>query len=1045
MSPSPKPSLATLFYRNGHLLTLSILFLLAAGLSSVISLPRLEDPRITNRNPLLVVPVPGASAERVESQVTEVLENALQEIAEISTIESNSRAGIVTIGIELEDAVTPDTNQAIFAEIRDKVGEVRPLLPPEALDPFLDDQRGPIGYTQLIALLPAPNTPTPLTLLDRHAAELADRLRNVPGTELVRVFGAPEEEITVTVDPLRLADLGLDATAVAGAVAQADAKGAAGILRGQRSDLLLEVEGALDSTERIAAVPLVEGADGALVRLGDIARVAREPRQPASDITLVDGERAVLVGVRMSPDQRVDRWAVSARAVVDDFRLQQGDSLRVDTLFEQEQYTSHQLANLGQNLAAGAVVVVVVIFLMMGWRLALIVGLALPLVISVVFFSWQLTGGAIHQMSMFGMIIGLGLLIDNAIVVADEVTHHKAAGHGGGEAVARAVHHLFYPLLASTLTTVLAFAPILLLPGSVGDFVGSIGSSVITAILASFLLALTLTAALAGRLARPTPAGERRRFWRDGLGSERLAERFRRTLRWGLARPAIALLFALFLPASGFLAARTLGNEFFPPVDRDMFQVKLWLPTDSSIERTRQQVLEVEEMLRSFPETERVFWRVGASFPTVYYNQIMNQEGAAHYAQGIVVASSTQEARDLLDRLQVPLHQRFPAAQIVARQFGQGPPIPADVEYRLFGPELATLQDLGERIRRTLDAHPEVLHTRMSLPRGEPKLWLRADEDEARLAGLRLTDIARQLQANLEGGVGGTVIEGLEQLPVRVRYDDTHRSDLARVASTPLVRPGAPDWVTLPALGELELAPAPGGITRYNGERVHKLSGYTHNDALPIDVSSQVLAALDEEGFRLPPGYRLELGGAQEQDAKAKGKLLIYAPLLVLLTIATLVLSFRSVAKAALLLSVALLSVGLGLLSTRLMGLPVSFNTILGTLGLIGVALNDSIVVLAALEGNARARAGDLEAIVHEVMGCTRHVLATTFTTIGGFLPLLLFVGGDFWPSLAIVLAGGIAGASILALVLIPAVFTLLHRPQTQIAPLDLAPQPGVS
>ena len=1044
MSASPNPSrekapengLSTLFFRNGHLLALAITVLIVAGFSALNSLPRLEDPRITNRNPLLLAPVPGASAERVETQVVEVIEEALQEIPEISILESTARGSIANIAIELEPAVGPGINQELFAEIRDKISEVRPQLPPEALDPFLDDQRGAVGFTTIIALRSLPGDDDRIGLLDRLAEDLADRLRNVGGTELVRIYGAPEEEITVSVDAARLADLGLSAAAVSQRISTGDAKGAAGVLRGTDSDVLLEVRGELDSLARIAEIPLLANADGAVVRVGDVAQVRREPRSPASDIALLDGQTSVLVAVRMVPDQRVDRWADRSNQVIDDFAAEVRSSALVERIFEQERYTSRQLSSLGENLMAGALVVMAVIFLIMGWRLALIVGLALPLVVSVVLFSWQVSGGAIHQMSIFGMIIALGLLIDNAIVVADEVTHHKATGATAVQAVDRAVRHLFYPLLASTLTTMLAFAPILLLPGSIGDFVGTIGSSVMTAVFASFVLALTLTAALAGRFAQPTPKGETARWWRDGLQNEKLAHRYRQALAWNLRNPIAALLLALFLPASGFVAARTLGNEFFPPVDRDMFQLQMWLPTDAPLEETRRQALAVEDEIRSAFEAERVMWRLGGSFPTVYYNQVMRFENTSNYAQAIITAPSTKIARAMIDPLQAHLDEAFPGAQIVVRQFGQGPPIFADVEYRIFGPSLAKLQDLGEQVRHILEAHPDVLHTQMSLPRGEPKLWLDADEDEARLAGFSLRDLAGQLQTNLEGSVGGTVIEGLEQMPVRVRYENSRRGDLGEIASIPLVRPGQEGWVTLPALGDLELLPELGGISRYNGERTHIVSGYTRNDALPIDVSRDVQEALEASDFTLPAGYRLEFGGAQEKEAQARGDLLTYAPVLLVLTVATLILAFRSLRLAGLLGLVAVLSIGLGLLSTRLMGFPVSFNTILGTLGLIGVALNDSIVVLAALNSDARARQGNLDAMVDAIMGCTRHVLATTLTTIGGFLPLLLFVGGDFWPSLAIVLVGGISGASLLALILIPTVFSSIHRrrPQTELA-----------
>ncbi|MEM8931741.1 MAG: efflux transporter outer membrane subunit, partial [Acidobacteriota bacterium] len=521
-------------------------------------------------------------------------------------------------------------------------------------------------------------------------------------------------------------------------------------------------------------------------------------------------------------------------------------------------------------------------------------------------------------------------------------------------------------------------------------------------------------------------------FWNRGLSPGRLGIAWRRALVAGLRRPTVAIMLALTLPAAGFVAAGSLGQEFFPPVDRDLFQVQVWLPNEAPIERTDAAIASVEETILDQPGAERVAWLVGGSFPTVYYNLVMNRDATPSYAQGIVRASSEAAAKAMIEPLQRRLDQDFPGLQAVVRQFGQGPPVASDIELRLFGPDVTRLQDLGETVRRVLQSHPEVSITRSSLPRGEPKLWFSADEDEARLAGLSLGDLAAQLRVNLDGAIGGTLVEDTERLPVRVRYGD-ERSELDRVATMPVTVPGGDRWSTLTAFGSLDLRPEPGAITRYDGERTHVLRAWTTHDALPIDVTAAVLGQLDSDDFTLPPGYRLEVGGAAAEDAEAKAGLAASVPVLATLMTATLVLVFGSIRLALLLFGVAGASVGLGLLSTSLIGFPVSFNSILGTLGLIGVALNDSIVVLAAIRAHPSARAGQPTAVAEQVLGTTRHVLSTTLTTVGGFLPLLLFVGGDFWPSLAIVLAGGIVGGSILALVLIPAAYIVLHRPRRSI------------
>ena len=627
-----------------------------------------------------------------------------------------------------------------------------------------------------------------------------------------------------------------------------------------------------------------------------------------------------------------------------------------------------------------------------------------------------------------GMIIALGLLIDNAIVMADEVTKRKAKGKSALQAVTESVNHLFLPLLASTLTTIIAFMPIVLLTGGPGDFVGAIGRSVMLAVGFSFLLAMTVTAALAGIFAKPSPASVKSRWWRDGIGHPRLTTAYRWLLAAAVRNPVSGIALALFLPLSGFALARSLGNEFFPPTDRDMFEVRVWMPNDSSVYNTRDQAVALEETIREFPEVTRVYWLVGASFPRVYYNLPMDQDNSAHFAHAIVSTESNEATKRVIEELQTRLDDRYPGAQILVRQFRQGPPVVADIEYRIYGTSVAELQTIGERIRRTLQADPEVLVAQDTMPRGEPKLWLEADQDQARVAGLTLNQIGAQLQSSLEGQTGGTMIEDLEELPVRVRYRDERRQDLASIASTNLVSAGAHGWIPLSAVGKLTLRPELAGTTRYNGVRSNIIKGYTTTEALPINVAQRVLSRLDAEGFKLPNGYRLELGGTVEQEEETRSDLMKPLPILVVFMAAILILTFRSVLLASVLGVVAIMSVGMAILSTWLIDFPISFNTFMGTFGLIGVALNDSIVVIAAIRANPRAAAGNPDAMVEEVMGTTRHVISTTLTTIGGFLPLIVIVGGDFWPSMSIVLAGGITGASIMALFFIPAAYMLLRR-----------------
>ena len=1026
--------LATLFYRNPHLLALTLLILLIAGFSALHSLPRIEDPRITNRNPLVLTLLPGASAARIEALVTKPLEDRLREVSEVKEIESTSRPGISLISLELEDWIDRSSNETVFSKIRDKLADARLALPAGASIPEFDDKRGAVAYSLIAAIkwdgagngTGNANGSAPLGAMTRLGKELADRLRNLPGTENVRLFGAAAEEITITVVPGELAALGLTSADVAALIAAADAKIPAGVLRSAQRDLLIEIEGELDSVQRIANVPITENGSGGMVKLGDVATLTKTWQDPPASMAYADGNRALLVAARVDPAVRVDQWALAARGVVAEFaRLVNGD-IRVEAAFDQSRYTETRLADLGGNLLAGAAVVMLVVFLGMGWRAALVVSAALPLSAAFVLFGLTFFGQQIHQMTIFGMIIAVGLLIDNAIVMTDEVQKHLRAGADRQQAVVNAVRHLFTPLLASTLTTILGFMPVFLLPGNVGDFVGPIAISVVLALIGSFFISMTLIAALAGRFAPLGTARARPHWWHDGLHSTWLAGRFQSALLAAVRRPWVTVPGTLILPLLGFGLATTLGNQFFPPADRDQFEVEVRMSNDTSLAQTARLAQEVEAVIRAQNGVQRVDWLVGGSYPSVYYNLIMEEDNAASYAHGIVVGDSVQRVNAMIPRLQTLLDERFPQAQIVLSPFGQGPPYEAPVAFRIVGPNPAELKRYGDALRRLMHRQPAIMHTRATIAGGDPKLWFNADEQQVRLAGLTLTDVAGQFQTHLEGGVGGSMLEDLEQMPVRIRYANDQRGSLAQMRTLNLVSAqerSTQGWIPAEAIGTFELRPELAGITRRDGERVNKVLGYVIQGTLPIEVTHAILSELETSGFELAPGYRIEVAGDSEEQGRAIAQLATYAPVLLALMITTVVLAFRSMVLAAVIGAVALLSIGLGMLSLWMSGFPLGFNPILGSAGLVGVAINGTIVVLAAIRANAEARAGSAEAIVAATLGTTRHILSTTLTTVGGFMPLLLFTGGNFWPPLAVVIAGGVGFSVILSLLFTPAIY----------------------
>lgn len=1034
--------MSSLLYDNRRLLVLVIALIGVAGLSSFYVLPRMEDPVLTQRVAVINTRVPGAKADRVEALVTEPIEEELEEIPEIKELRSTSRSGISTITIELRDDVYESAE--IWSRVRDKIDDAEPLLPPGALEPDFD-QLEVTAYATVVALTWEQATEPSYAILRRLAEELEQRLRGVAGTREVDTFGDPDEEITVDIRQADLATLGLTVADVAQQIQASDSKVAAGLLREAESALLLEVAGELDSLRRVEETPIRYGdatRDSAapFVVLGDIATVRKGITEPARSLALVDGKPAIAVGVLVRGDVRIDHWAERATETLNAFAAELPPSITLKKVFEQSPYVEHRLSTLLTNLLLGAAAVMLVIWFMMGWRSAMVVGAALPLASLMVLTGMRMLGIPIHQMSVTGLIIALGLLIDNAIVIVDEVRERLRDRETPQQAVAGSVRHLAAPLFGSTLTTALSFAPIALMPGPAGEFVGSIALSVILAVGSSFLLAMTVTPAIAAIFAKTESAGRqaagevaKRRWWSDGFSSARLTGAYRSVLSRMFRRPVLGVAVGVVLPVLGFFGAGTLTEQFFPPADRDQFQIQAELPAHTPLSKTRRLVEAARERILSHPRVTAVDWFLGESAPNFYYNMMANREGVPQYAQAIVQLDSGEGVFKIIRQMQLELDAALPEARFLVRQLEQGPPFEAPIEVRLFGPDLDVLKSLGDDVRRTLSQTPDVLHTVSEMSEALPKLAVAVDEAEARLAGLDQRAIARQLDTTLEGATGGSILEATEDLPVRVRVSDRWRGDLGEVASLALLPSGgggeapANESAHLPlsALATVQLEPEVAAIPHFNSRRMNEVRAYITAGVLPAQVLAEFQERLDVADFTLPPGYELQYGGEADKRDQAVGNLMSQVGVLLVLMVATLVLSFGSFRMAGLIGLVGALSIGLGLGALVVAGYPFGFMAIVGTMGLAGVAINDSIVVLAALREDEHARTGDPDAVRDIVVRSTRHVLSTTLTTIAGFLPLLL-EGGGFWPPLATTIAGGVTGATLLALFLVPAGYIML-------------------
>ncbi|WP_116364257.1 efflux RND transporter permease subunit [Parahaliea mediterranea] len=1036
--------LAQVLFRHRRFVALLVIIILATGISSMRSIGRQEDPSITNFLATVTTFFPGAGPGRVEALVTRPLEDELRRIPEIDEISSTSSAGVSFLNIKLEETLSKQAIQRAWTEIRDTLGDVSNRFPPGASAPVFDDDRL-TAYTTIIALSAAEDRPVSLSLLHRIALDLADAARNVSGTERVDLYGEPAEEVRVAVDEAALASRGLSLAQVTQALQQADPKIAAGRASGAGNDLLVEVSGEFDSLARIRDVTLHAGSGGS-VRVGDIARVYKSHTTPPPAMAIVNGRPGILVAVAMSDGLQVDRWSQQFAAFLDDWRANAPGGLEVTTTYDQSVYTQARLQGVIENLVVGVVLVLLVLLITLGWRAAVVVAVILPLcglMSMTLLYYW---GVAIHQMSVTGLIVALGLVVDGSIVMTDEIRKHLQRGETPLQAITASVHRLRVPLLSSTLTTILAFMPMVVLPGPSGDFMGSIAKAVVVMLGSSLLLAMTLTPVLAARLL-PASLKREHHWWEQGMDSGRGGRLLSHALDWALRYRGASIALALALPLTGFLAFPSLTAQFFPGTDRDQMYVQVKLPDGRSIYDTAALVEQLDAKLRAEPLVRRVDWTLGESPPAFYYNMYRNREGIASWAEALVLTHDENQTDNLIRRLQQEVDREFPQARVIVRGIDQGPPVMAPLEVEIYGPNLERLRALGEQFRRRMEQVPDVTHSNASLSGGAPKLVFNVDEGRAQLAGLSLADAANTLDASLRGLTGGELLEDTQRLPVRVRLAEEDwggAQDIAslRIAGTAAgaTGPGEPAMggVAMGMLGTPQLLPSSSPISRKNGERVNIVQAFLMRGVLPEEALKSLQADLAANPIALPAGYHYQFGG--DSDVRADVVEQIMAPMGTILAamLATIVMTFNSWRLSAIAGLVFVCSLGLSLLSLALFRYPFGVQAMIGVIGSIGVSINAAIIIMTALQENAQASQGNALAARQVVMDSSRHIVSTTVTTFGGFLPLIL-EGSQFWPPFAMAIAGGVLLSTVISFFLVPPLFcaavTLKNR--------DDAPSPA--
>ena len=1023
--------IATSLFENGRYLSLLVISIIVVGVSSYNSLGRQEDPSITPFVASVQTFYPGASPARVESLVTKPLEDSLREHPDVQEIDSRSISGVSTIVIEADYYLSRSDIKRVWSELRGKVDRVAADLPEGTTQPVFDDDLF-TTFVKIVAISADEGVDISPSLLRREALRFADAARKVPQTRRVKPYGLPDEEINVEINGTALSTLQLSVDDIAKTLALSDSRTPAGKLASPTTALTIDVAGDFRDAQAVRDTFIKSDFDSVTgIRISDVATVTKSEAEPPLRLALSNGRRSVFLAVEMKEGYQVDKYSEQFDAFLEDYRANAAEGLTIETTYDQSGYTEARLAGVAKNIIAGVLIVVAVLFMTLGWRAALIVALSLPLCTLLSMVVLNYLDVPIHQLSMTGLVVALGLLVDGSIVVTDEIRKHLLEGDEAIQAMQKAVKRMTVPLVSATATTVLAFTPMAILQGPSGDFLGSLATCVIVMLVMSLVLALSVTAALGGRLL-PGAMTEGLAWWRSGIVLPRARERFAASIDWSLNYPLASVLLAASIPLLGFASVSTLTAQFFPGTDRDQMYLRVEMPRSAGIEATLELVRQLDEDLRAEPLIRRVDWSVGESPPAFYYNLRSNKRNAPGWAEGMVLTRDENQTNALIRRLQKNFDRKYPQAQILVLGIDQGPPVDAPLEVVLYGPNTHTLRVLGEQFRQRLQELPDITHTKLSISPAAPKVEFELDEEKLRRLGLERTQVAALVDSYLRGRFGGAVIEDTEQLRVRAKLEREAWQDSDELLNLQIPLPGQlgqPRFVPLSAVGELNIVPDDAPIGRRNGERINQVQAFLTRGVLPEEALKLLRQSLEDNPITLPHGYRYSFGGDSGEREGVVNDLIGPVGLVMSLLLATIMLTFNSWRLTALAFGVVICAFGLSFLALALFRYPLGIMALVGVVGSIGVAINACIIILTSFQQSPAAASGNRDAMRDEVLDSSRHIISTTLTTFGGFLPLIL-EGSQFWPPFAMAIAGGVLLSTIISFYLVPPAYVLLGAPR---------------
>ncbi|MEI9577371.1 efflux RND transporter permease subunit [Enterobacter kobei] len=1008
-------NLSALAVRERSITLFLIVLVTIAGIYAFFGLGRAEDPPFTVKQMTVISVWPGATAQEMQDQVAEPLEKRLQELKWYDRTETYTRPGMAFITLSLQDKTPPAEVQVEFYQARKKLGDESLNLPAGTIGPMINDEFADVTF----ALFALKAKGEPQRQLVRDAEAMRQQLLHVPGVKKVNIIGEQAERIYIAFSHDRLATMGLSPQDIFNALNNQNALKAAGSIETRGAQMFIRLDGAFDELQKIRDTPVV--AQGKTLRLSDVATVERGYEDPPTMLIRNQHEPALLLGIVMR-----EGWnglalgkALDAETAKINASLPLGMTLSKVT--DQSVNISSAVDEFMIKFFVALLVVMVVCFVSMGWRVGVVVAAAVPLTLAVVFVVMEAAGINFDRVTLGSLILALGLLVDDAIIAIEMMVVKMEEGYDRVKASAYAWSHTAAPMLAGTLVTAIGFMPNGFAQSTAGEYTSNMFWIVGLALIASWFVAVVFTPYLGVKILPAIPKVE---GGHAAIYDTPRYNRFRRMLsrviagKWRVAGAVVAI-FILAIFGMGLVK-----KQFFPTSDRPEVLVEVQMPYGTSIEQTRAATAKIEAWLSQQPEANIVTAYIGQGSPR-FYLAMAPELPDPSFAKIVILTDSETSREALKFRLREAVASGLaPEARVRVTQLVFGPYSPFPVAWRVSGPDVGTLRDIADKVKGVLQASPMMRTVNTDWGSRVPVLHFTLDQNRLQATGLTSSAVAEQLQFLLSGVPITAVREDIRSVEVMGRAAGDIRLDPAKIEGFTLVG-NAGQRVPLSQIGKIEIGMEDPILRRRDRTPTITVRGDIADNLQPPDVSVAIMKQLQPIIDTLQAGYRIEMAGSIEESGKATQAMIPLFPIMIALTLLIIILQVRSLSAMVMVFLTAPLGL-IGVVPTLLIfNQPFGINALVGLIALSGILMRNTLILIGQIDHNQKDGLDPFHAVVEATVQRARPVLLTALAAVLAFIPLTHSV---FWGTLAYTLIGGTLGGTAITLVFLPAMYAIWFR-----------------